>query len=285
MTKQRDIGIILVILLFVFLLSKNILFATTPSATYVNFRNTDFNNEIAYTNNCGSQLVPYKYDSPKQSTWSGHVCSSGMAQSSVFCGSNPNLLLNNLVGGEFRSGGAKPSLWKNAQQDTLCVCDDDGTNMAVRTYLKGVTSINTSPNSINPTLELQCIPTCIESWSCIQWTSCANNQQTRTCTDSNNCGTSINKPALLQSCDSTPICTQEAGQLCNPATKQLISYTDGCQKSDFLNQGYTADLSICNQNQQVCISNPQLLSHISNWVNNQITNSQLLSYITLWVNC
>ena len=41
---------------------------------------------------------------------------------------------------------------------------------------------------------------CQESWSCSSWSSCSNSIQTRTCTDSNNCGTEINKPALSQSC-------------------------------------------------------------------------------------
>lgn len=311
-----NIGIILVILLFVFLLSKNILFATTTSTIYVNFRTTIGFNEVAYTNNCGSQLTPYKYDAT-QATWSGHTCSSGMTQSSVFCGSNPQLLLNNLAGDEFRVGGAKPSLWKNTQQDVLCICDDNGKDMAVRRFIRGTTSITTTPNNLNSLLEISCVPSCIESWSCSAWSSCSSNQQTRNCIDSNNCGTAANKPVTTQSCSSggsvcgngicesgeliqcitTPcnqpcpqdcsqVCTQEAGQLCNPTTKQLISYINGCQKSDFLNQGYTADLSICNQNQQVtCITNPQLLTYISTWVNNQITNSQLLSYITSWVNC
>lgn len=46
-------------------------------------------------------------------------------------------------------------------------------------------------------------PTCIESWSCSTWSTCTNNTQTRTCTDANSCGTTVNRPALSQSCDST----------------------------------------------------------------------------------
>jgi len=45
--------------------------------------------------------------------------------------------------------------------------------------------------------------TCIESWSCTQWSStCSNKIKTRTCTDINNCGTTTNKPAESQSCSS-----------------------------------------------------------------------------------
>ncbi|MBI2667523.1 Ig-like domain-containing protein [Candidatus Woesearchaeota archaeon] len=41
---------------------------------------------------------------------------------------------------------------------------------------------------------------CTESWSCTSYSACSNGQQTRTCTDSNNCGTTNNKPAESQSC-------------------------------------------------------------------------------------
>ena len=136
----------------------------------------------------------------------------------------------------------------------------------------------------NGCLNGACIPpSCTPNWVCGGWSSCSNDQQTRTCTYSNNCGVITNKPIEMQSCNSALICTQEAGQLCNPTTKQLISYTDGCQKSDYLNQGYATDLSICAQTS--CVTNSLLLTHISNWVNNQITNTQLLGYISSWVNC
>src|SRR3989339_540992 len=48
---------------------------------------------------------------------------------------------------------------------------------------------------------------CTENWSCNNWSTCANNSQSRTCTDSNTCGTTINKPATNQSC-SVQTCTE-----------------------------------------------------------------------------
>ncbi len=41
---------------------------------------------------------------------------------------------------------------------------------------------------------------CPESWSCTDWSMCTGGIQTRTCTDSNNCGTTTNKPAESQYC-------------------------------------------------------------------------------------
>lgn len=41
---------------------------------------------------------------------------------------------------------------------------------------------------------------CMPSWTCSGWSSCVNRQQTQTCTDSNNCNTTTNRPALTQTC-------------------------------------------------------------------------------------
>jgi hypothetical protein len=41
---------------------------------------------------------------------------------------------------------------------------------------------------------------CTENWICSEWSSCENKIQTRTCTDSGNCGTAISKPSETQSC-------------------------------------------------------------------------------------
>ncbi|MFP4401296.1 MAG: PGF-pre-PGF domain-containing protein, partial [Candidatus Woesearchaeota archaeon] len=42
--------------------------------------------------------------------------------------------------------------------------------------------------------------TCEESWSCEAWSSCSGGTQTRTCTDANSCGTTLQRPSLSQSC-------------------------------------------------------------------------------------
>ncbi|PJA62748.1 MAG: hypothetical protein CO161_04810, partial [Candidatus Portnoybacteria bacterium CG_4_9_14_3_um_filter_44_9] len=47
--------------------------------------------------------------------------------------------------------------------------------------------------------------TCTPNWQTGSWSTCINGQQTRTVTDSNNCGTTTNKPATTQSC--TVACT------------------------------------------------------------------------------
>jgi len=42
---------------------------------------------------------------------------------------------------------------------------------------------------------------CEESWSCTEWSECIDDMQTRTCTDSSNCGTTVNKPTESQACE------------------------------------------------------------------------------------
>jgi len=41
---------------------------------------------------------------------------------------------------------------------------------------------------------------CTPSWTCGSWSSCSSGTQTRTCTDSNNCGVTTGKPSTSQSC-------------------------------------------------------------------------------------
>ena len=42
---------------------------------------------------------------------------------------------------------------------------------------------------------------CTESWTCTLWEECSNGgQQMRACSDSNSCGTELNKPALTRNC-------------------------------------------------------------------------------------
>jgi hypothetical protein len=45
------------------------------------------------------------------------------------------------------------------------------------------------------------VKTCVPNWNCGSWTECSKSgTQTRTCTDSNNCGTTLGKPSETQTC-------------------------------------------------------------------------------------
>ncbi len=41
---------------------------------------------------------------------------------------------------------------------------------------------------------------CVPNWNCGSWGICTNGQQTKTCTDGNNCGVTTGRPSLTQTC-------------------------------------------------------------------------------------
>jgi PGF-pre-PGF domain-containing protein len=47
--------------------------------------------------------------------------------------------------------------------------------------------------------------TCAENWSCNDWSACTDDVRTRTCTDSNACGTTANKPSESEQCQTEPV--------------------------------------------------------------------------------
>lgn len=47
-------------------------------------------------------------------------------------------------------------------------------------------------------------PSCTPDWQCSSWSVCSDGNQTRTCADNNDCGTTEGKPSESQSCDTPP---------------------------------------------------------------------------------
>lgn len=73
--------------------------------------------------------------------------------------------------------------------------------------------------------------TCAESWTCTGWSECsAGGTQTRTCTDSNSCGTENNKPNETQTCEYLCIeewsCTDWEPEACPENQTQTRICTD-----------------------------------------------------------
>ena len=58
--------------------------------------------------------------------------------------------------------------------------------------------------------------TCTPKWTCGSWGTCFTAQQSRTCTDSNNCGTATNEPATTQSCTVKPAVNITVGNSAGP---------------------------------------------------------------------
>ena len=79
---------------------------------------------------------------------------------------------------------------------------DDGCNNGGGGIVCGPCTSGKTCNSLG-----QCvIGTCTPSWQCSSWSTCSGGTQTRTCTDSNNCGITTGKPATTQTCGT--VCTE-----------------------------------------------------------------------------
>jgi len=57
------------------------------------------------------------------------------------------------------------------------------------------------------------LPPCEENWTCTEWSVCINGEQTRNCTDQNKCGTTYDKPAVKQACETG------LPKVCKPGTR------------------------------------------------------------------
>ncbi len=87
--------------------------------------------------------------------------------------------------------------------------------------LSGNIAGDSSTNKVSDTFKISCISTltgakvndsitvnvfytassnCTTSWNCTAWSNCASGKHSRTCTDSNGCGSLVNKPAVSESC-------------------------------------------------------------------------------------
>jgi len=90
---------------------------------------------------------------------------------------------------------------------------------------------------------------CYENWSCTDWTECSNGLQTRTCTDLAGCGTTSNRPALVQSCTRTCTPSWSCGEWSACAEG---SQTQDCTDSNrcFANYSYTSSRECCTENWQ-----------------------------------
>ena len=88
---------------------------------------------------------------------------------------------------------------KNSCSNSTCSSCKPNCSGHDKTPVVVLTTITPTPNQ------------CAESWSCSDWSACSNNQQTRTCADSNNCGTTKNKPSESQAC-SQPSATTQTNQ-------------------------------------------------------------------------
>lgn len=81
------------------------------------------------------------------------------------------------------------------------------------------TSNLTNTSSTGPsTSEPSTTQACTENWICSDWSACSDGIQTRSCQDSNNCGTDVSKPLESQPCSTvSPSQPGQPGQTSRPS--------------------------------------------------------------------
>jgi hypothetical protein len=132
-------------------------------------------------------------------------------------------------GGEYRGGGPASGYFGNMMQRKRIVLnrpdlENKTIYWAVQTIDTGLAKSNWSTEQV-----FEITQACTENWTYGEWSSCVNNQQTRTATDLNDCGTTINKSATVQSCTSySP--PSGGGTYVPPATKK--NETNGTNTSN-----------------------------------------------------
>lgn len=75
---------------------------------------------------------------------------------------------------------------------------------------------------------------CTPNWQCTSWSTCSNSNQTRTCTDQNNCGNNNGKPILTQSCSLPPTCNLVGKQVGGQG--KVIWNSNGADSGELLYQ-------------------------------------------------
>jgi PGF-pre-PGF domain-containing protein len=76
---------------------------------------------------------------------------------------------------------------------------EDSSEVFYKAESPGLSVFIIGTKGITPTAPTASAVTCVESWQCTPWSACTGTH-TRTCTDSNNCGTTTNKPAESEAC-------------------------------------------------------------------------------------
>lgn len=178
--------------------------------------NTYDHNTFYYLGNNGGLTLTY-VDGPPPDSWTNNIFDYGTGDVFGYDGfdvsrysGNHNLFYNRSGAVSFGAQGTTLAAWRtNTGSDANSIEGDplltDPANkdftLQVGSPAIGAASdgsdIGAKPYNGSPP------PLCTESWTCGDWSACSNSVQTRTCTDAYSCGTTVDRPAITQSCDST----------------------------------------------------------------------------------
>ena len=182
--------------------------------------NIEIYNNTIYSNTNGVVLYLGRYETPNHNEMISNiyfknnivVSSSGRVLTSYLPDLNRVFMSNNIYSGAL----VKPAIDPNSfNLDPLLVnpagndftLQDSSPVINAGAILKVkydyASNLRDTAPDIGAYENLSVPPPCVENWSCGSWSTCANSSQSRTCTDANSCGTTVNKPTTIQACTAT----------------------------------------------------------------------------------
>lgn len=195
--------------------TRNILTGASGGLSNIGGANgSTFDHNTFYVTSSGSYVtLTYRNASPVDS-WTNNIFSYTGTSLFAYDGwvgspytGNYNLFQNRVGAVGFGTRGASLSAWKtnNSQDTNSFEANPLFTNPATGDFTLQASSPARGAGSGGSDIGAfaYASSSCTESWSCGSWSLCVSNTQSRTCTDANACGTTVNRPALTQSCDST----------------------------------------------------------------------------------
>lgn len=150
------------------------------------------------------------------------------------------------------------------------------------------------PNSFKILLgfEVNLIIECVENWSCSNWSSCENYQQTRVCEDINSCGYTSNIPATNQSCSGAGEANETSVIIADNTTQTTCinecnssgiktCFNDSSYKSCFDNDNdncteWSNPILCSNDSKKICKNNGECVSDSGDYKNLVIWISEIL---------
>jgi len=142
----------------------------------------------------------------------------GITPLTGYLGPKTRIRLNQLYGcGDTTNNSYDSTIYKTDGCNAECVNQSDGTyavdcggnptkcapdQTCQKNYDTSYAYSSGSVQTIKTLNGAECITTCIPNWQCTNFGPCLNSQQARTCTDTNNCSTTTNRPEVTQLCTS-----------------------------------------------------------------------------------
>ena len=113
--------------------------------------------------------------------------------------------------------------------NTNYTCGEGGDGDACLDKISNTCNAGDTCNATTGNCELAA---CVENWVCTAWSNCISDTQTKICTDSNDCGTTILKPIESQSCSVSCTDNDQDGYG-NPSSVSCMYFGADCDDSDY----------------------------------------------------